>query len=486
LSTNRVQAGKAAFWSATDIIGRQAVTFIVSIVLARLLTPADFGAVAISTFFATFVMAAVQQSLSVAIIQRHGAADDEVSSIFWWNLIISALLALLLAAIGPSIATYFNIPVLGPLLVAAAVQIVLTGFGAVHVALLNRDLRFAEIAKAGIPATIVSGALGITLALLGAGVWAIAAQLVSAAGLTSAAMWIVSKWRPRRILRAAGLDDAVRFARWISLSACLEVLYGQGFALVLGKLYGPGDLGLYGRAANTQQVPASVISGVISRVALPLFSVRRDDPEALARGLLAANRMAMVIALPALVGLALTADVAIRVLFGPQWGQAAPALSILAWAGALYPLHANNLQALLASGRSNIFFRVEITKKLAGVILVIIGSFFGIMGLAWSQLLFSAIALLINARPSAHYFGCGLGRQISDLSGIIAATAIMATCVLILRTMTDLPPFFGLASATSVGLVTYALASLLLRVRAFKELLSVASEGWKAQAARGG
>jgi len=475
LSTNRVQAGKAAFWSATDIIGRQAVTFIVSIVLARLLTPADFGAVAISTFFATFVMAAVQQSLSVAIIQRHGAADDEVSSIFWWNLIISALLALLLAAIGPSIATYFNIPVLGPLLVAAAVQIVLTGFGAVHVALLNRDLRFADIAKAGIPATIVSGVLGIALALLGAGVWAIAIQLVSAAGLTSAAMWIVSKWRPRAILRTDGLAEALRFARWVGFSACLEVLYSQGFALVLGKLYGPGSLGLYGRAASTQQVPANVISGVISRVALPLLAARRDDPESLARGLLAANRMAMVITLPALVGLALTADVTVRVLFGQQWDQAAPVLSILAWAGTLYPLHANNLQALLASGRSKTYFQIEIAKKVAGVTLVIIGSFFGLMGLAWSQLLFSAIALLINVAPSARFLGCGLVRQFRDLSGIIAATAIMAISVLMLRTNIDLPPFFGLASEISVGIATYALASLLLRVPAFKELLSVTS-----------
>lgn len=460
-------------WSAIDIAGRQASTLLVSVILARLLTPADFGAVAISTFFAMIAIAVVQQSLSTAVVQRQDATHQDVSSIFWWNLIASLAIALALIAVRYPIARYFALPVLAPLIVAAAAQLFLASFGTVPAALLGRQLRFDAIAKAGIPATIVSGLIGIALAYRGAGAWALAVQLVSSAALSSFGYWVLSGWRPTPVLRASGLPDAIRFARWIALSAGLEVLYTQGFALVLGKLYGPRDLGLYGRAASAQQVPANAATNIISRVAFPLFSLRRGDPDALKRGLLMANRVAMVIMMPAMVGLALTADITIRVLFGSQWDEAAPVLAILAWAGLLFPLSANNLQLLLASGRSDMFFRVEVAKKLVGVILVVFGSFFGIIGLAWSQLVFSVIALLINMWPSARYFGCGLGAQLKDLAGTGMATAIMGACVLAFRATTHLPPFAELAGAIAVGITAYALANILMRVRAFTEFLNV-------------
>lgn len=473
---SRALAGRAALWSAIDIAGRQVVTLIVSAFLARLLTPADFGAVAISTFFATVTIAVIQQSLSTAVVQRHEATHEEVSSIFWWNIIASIAIAACLIAIRIPVARYFALPVLAPLIVASAMQILLSGLGTVHVALLGRELRFRTIAKAGIPATIVSGLLGVFLAYRGAGVWSLATQLVSSAAISSIAYWWLSGWRPALVLRASGVAEAVRFARWVGISAGLEALYTQGFALILGKLYGARDIGLYGRAASTQQVPANATTSIIARVALPLFSVRRDDPQALKRGLLAANRAAMVIMMPAMVGLTLTADVTIRVLFGPQWDSAAPVLAILAWAGMLYPISANNLQLLLASGRSDIFFRVELAKKTVGVIAVIIGSYFGILGLAWSQLIFSIIAVFINTLPSARYFGCGAVIQFGDLLGTAAATAIMAVSVIAFRAAVHLPPLACLCGATIVGSATYVLSNMLLRNPAFKEAWSLLSE----------
>ncbi len=470
---SRAAAGKATMWSAVDLIGRQAATFVVSIVLARLLTPADFGAVAIALFFAMFVMVVVQQGLSTAVIQRHGAADEEVSSIFWWNLILSAALSVALIAAGPAIAAFFGLPVLAPLMFAAAAQITLTAIGAVHLALLNRDLRFDAIAKAGIPATILSGVIGIILALNGAGVWALAVQLVSAAALNSAGLWIVGGWRPAAVLRASGLSEAIRFARWVSLSGGLEVLYSQGFALVLGKLYGPRDVGLYTRAASTQQLPGNVVMGIISRVALPLFAGRRDDPEALRRGLLSANRMATVISLPLLVGLALTADLVIVVLFGPQWVEAGPILAILAWAGVLYPISANNLLLLLASGRSHVYFRVEVAKKVVGVLFVAVGSVFGIIGLAWSQVAFSIAAVVINSFPSSRYFQCGIARQLADLGKLIPATALMGSAILAIRYLVDLPSVLELGVAVASGGAIYLVTGMVLRVHAFHEALNV-------------
>lgn len=469
----REAAGIAAIWSAIDLIGRQGVTMIVSILLARILTPADFGAVAIAAFFATFVIVVVQQGLSTSIIQRHDSADVEVSSIFWWNVILSGALAGAVVALGQPAALYFRIPVLAPLMLAAAAQIVLTSFGAVHVSILAREMRFAALARAGVPATIVSGVVGVALALNGAGVWSLAAQLVSAAGLNSAALWLVCGWRPSATLRGQGMAEAARFARWVSLSGALEVLYSQGFALLAGKLYGPRDLGLYSRAASTQQWPNNVITGIILRVAMPLLAARRDDPDTLRHALLSANRMAMVISMPLLVGLALTADLVIPILFGPQWVKAAPVLTILALAGVLTPLHSNNLQVLLASGRSNVFFRVEVTKKLVGIVAVICGSYFGIIGLAWGQAAFAVLAWGINSWPSYAYFRCGLLRQLEELSGIIACTVLMATTVGLVRFASPNDAWLQILLSVISGGTVYLLGGLVLKVSAFDEAFAM-------------
>ena len=475
LAASRAAIGGAGLWSAVDIVGRQVVTLITTMFLARLLTPADFGAVAISAFFATIVIAVVQDSLSIAVVQRHTATHEEISSIFWWNVIVSLAIALVLIAARHPIARYFQLPELAPLLTAAAAQLFLASFGTVPAALLSRRLRLNAIAKTAIPAAIVSGMIGIALAYWGAGVWALAAQLVSSAALCSFGYWVLSGWRPAAVLRATGLSEAIGFARWIGLSAGLDVLYAQGFALVLGKLYGPRDLGLYGRAASTQQAPASAVTAIISRVALPLLSQRHKDPGALRRGLLMANGMAMVIMMPAMVGLTLTAGLTIRVLFGPQWDKTAPILAILTWTGLLFPLSWNNLQLLLASGRPEMFFRLEVVKKVVGVLSIIVGSFFGMVGLAWSQLVFATVSLLIDIWPSHRYFGCGLLAQFSALAGTAIATTIMGAGVVAFRATVHLPPLAELAGAIAVGFTIYVLASLVLRVRAFTEAVTVIS-----------
>jgi O-antigen/teichoic acid export membrane protein len=456
------------------LLGRQGVTFIVSLILARLLSPADFGAVAIAAFFSTFVIGAVQSAFSTAIVQRHDRSDREISSIFWLNLIASIGLSAVFAISGPAVATYFRLPILAPLMFAAAAQAVFAALGSVHTALLTRDLCFRAIAQAGIPATALSGAVGAFLAFMGAGVWALAGQIVSAAAFGSLGAWLVCGWRPAAVLKFDELRDTFTFAKWISVSAGLEVLYSQGFALILGKLYGPRDLGLYSRASATQQLPGTVVAGIIARVALPLFARRREEPEALRAGLMAANRMAMLINLPALVGLALTSDLVMRVLYGPQWIGAAAVLAILAWGGVLYPLHANNLQVLLASGRSDAFFRIEIAKKVVGVVFVIVGSRFGIIGLAWSQLAFSLVALAINTWPSSRYLGCGLVPQLYNLKGIAGATAIMGAGVLILRHLFAGGPFLELVACVAGGICLYLLAGFAFQVRAFAEAFAMA------------
>ncbi|MEA3016229.1 MAG: hypothetical protein QOI38_951, partial [Sphingomonadales bacterium] len=343
----------------------------------------------------------------------------------------------------------------------------------VQYSLLVREVRFGAIAKAGISSTFVGGVAGVAAAVMGAGVWAIALQLLVTVAVNTLVLWFVSGWRPAASMRPRSTSEMFRYGRWVVLSAALEVLYTQGFAALIGKLYGVRELGLFSRAQNVQQLPSGSIAAIIGRVAFSLFSRRADEPEAIGRAVRMANRAAMLVNAPMMVGLALLAEPALLVLFGPQWTPAAPVLTVLAFAGFLLPISAINLQVLLATGRSDSFFRVEIGKKLVGIAFVAIGSFFGIMGLAWAQLIFSVVALAMNLHTVAQVTSYTLMPQVRDLADILLPLAIMTAVVLVIEAILTGSPFVMVAVAVLAGALAYGLTGLGLRLPSFMEGLDL-------------
>lgn len=471
---SRLTAGRASIWSAIDIGGRQAVQFVVSMVLARILTPADFGAITLMLFFASFGTSVLQTVIATALIRNRETTVAQESIAFWWTIGISALLGGLLVISGPALSRFYHLPMLAPLMIAAAVQVIAAAPGVVPVAILTRAMRFPEIAVAGTIANVVSGATGITFALYGFGVWALAAQLVLAAALGSALYWYRSGWLPTRDVRPGAARELFRFAGWMLPSNLLELLYSQGFALIVGRLHGPRDLGLFNRASNLQQIPQNVIAQVIGRVSLPLLAQRSGDREALQRGLLGANRLVMIFYVPLMVGMAACPRLVIGVLFGPQWLAAAPLLTILALAGLPYPVQMINLQLLLAKGEASRFLRVELTRKGLAVACVVIGSVISLAGLAWSLFAASLIGLAVVSRPTGRDIGCGLWTQLHDLASIMVAAAGMAMIVMLVQRLVLMPPLAELGLVAAVGAASYAGLCVLLRVRALGEALHLA------------
>lgn len=463
----------AGVWSTIDIGLRQGVQFATSIVLARLLLPSDFGLIALVVFFSSFSSVFVQGGLAEALIQRRTTTREEESSVFWWNVTASIVFAALLVLLGPVIGAFYRAPALPGLMTLAALLTVCAALGGVQTALFTRALRFDLLARAGLLSSLTSAAAAIAAAWMGIGIWALGIQMATASLVYSAAIWAISEWRPVAHFRLRTIRGLVSFGAWLSLSTALEILYSQGFALLLGKLYGLRELGLYNRAGSTQQLPANVFSTVIARIALPLLSMRSDDPAAMRAGMRKAIGLAMIVNVPVMVGLAILPDTIIGVLFGPKWLSAAPILSILAWSGVIFPLHVINLQALLSQGRTRTFFRVEIGKKVAGVALVVIGSFFGVYGLAFAQLAAAVISLFINVAPIRSSIGYGVGAQLRDVAGVAWATAVMAGVVLVLKHGVALPLGPHLALLVAAGGSAYAVAGLAVPNRSFREALDV-------------
>jgi O-antigen/teichoic acid export membrane protein len=471
----------AGIWSGLDILFRQGVLFLVSLVLARLLMPADFGIIALLTFFTSLSLVFVQGGLSAALIQRQATSREEESAIFWWNLMGSAAFSVALIAAGPFLASFYGYPVLRPLTWVAGAQIMASALGAIQSALLTRRLQFRQLTKAGAVSSSLGGAVGIVTAWIGAGVWALAWQIATIAIVNTMMLWIICDWRPNFHARLGTMRPLIGFGGWVSFGSIMEVLYTQGFSLIVGKLYGARELGLYNRAVGTQLLPTTVLSSIIGRIALPLFSSRASEPEALRRGLRLALGLAMLLNLPIMAGLAVLAPDIVVVLFGQKWLPAAPILTILALAGMLYPAHVINLQMVLARGQPRIFIRNEIIKKTIGVVCVLIGSLFGIFGLAWSQVVFNVLGFVVNAQPARKSMHYGPLRQLADLFGPIVATMLMAVIVFLLRRAMPLSPHAALALLVPTGAAVYFAAGFMLRSRAFLEAFQMVAELGPAQ-----
>jgi teichuronic acid exporter len=467
------KAAKAGAWSALDVVLRQTVSFAVLLVLARLLAPADFGVVALVSFFSSVSIVFVQGGLTQALIQRKTTSRDEESAVFWWNFGGSALCAVLLLLIAPAVAHFYGYQILAPLMLLAAAQVVFTALGAVQTALLTRTLRFDRLTLAGIIASLISGAIGIGAALQGAGAWSLALQLTSMAAINSAMLWLVSGWRPGLHFRFSTIRSLFESGVYLSLSGALDVVYSQGFALIIGKFYGASELGLYNRAHSTQALPSGVLGVVVGRTALPLFVDRIEDAEGLRRGVRMANSLSMIVNLPAMIGLALLSDLVIVTLFGDQWLPSAPILAVLALSGILLPLHIINLQLMLARAESHRFFRIEVLKRVIGIFLLVGGSFFGIMGLAWSTVLLSLLSLWINSVAAREMLGYGPLRQIWDLKGLFVPAAAMTVMLILVDPLISASPTARLLILTAAGAACYFGVGLALRQRAFTEAKTI-------------
>lgn len=467
-----VSVKRASGWAVAEQVARQSVQFVVSLILARLLSPADFGLVALVLFFSSLGIALFQTGLATALLRQQESSAEEESAIFWFALATSLLFGLVLVASGGAIGRWFDQPSIAPLMVAAAVQLVAAAIGVVPGTLLNRRFDLKPLTVCGVAASLVSGVLGIVAASRGAGPWAIALHLVAYQLINSLLLWIVTGWRPILHFHLATLRCQLRFGAYLSVSSVLDVLYTSGFAVIIGKFHTLTDLGLYNRAQGTQQLPGNIIGAAISRIALPLFASRIDDDDEIRRVMRLAIRLSMLLNLPAMVFLAATSPLVLLVLFGPQWVGAAPILTLLCIAGAFTPLHVINLQLLLAQERSDLFLTIATNQKLIAIGLIVAGSFFGVIGLAVAQAVFALVAFVLNTRQTAASIGYGGSAQLRDLLPVAVIAALVGLAGRLAMLTWPAPPVARLALACAAGGMVFAIV-LLTGQRAFRDELAL-------------
>jgi O-antigen/teichoic acid export membrane protein len=419
------RALSATLWSGADIILRQGLQFVVLIVLARLLSPSEFGTVALLALFTGLAAVFVDGGFSAALIQRNDVDHTDESTVFWFNLAAGAAAAICLWAAAPCIAGFYHVKVLLPLTEAMAANVFVGSLGAIHSTLLSKRLDFFSQMKVGCIAALISGATAILLARAGYGVWALAAQVLTMTAATTCLLWLFNPWRPAWVYRRASMRKLFGFGGYHLASSLLEMAYARLYTLFIGRYYGVRELGFYNNADSTKQLPGGFLSSVLTRVSLPMFSAAAHDAAMLQRGTQLAVRGMVLLNAPMMLGMAGAARPLVVTLFGTPWLPAVPILQVLCLAGLFWPLHVINLNVLMAQGHSRLMFRLEVAKKLLGVVLLVPGAIYGVMGIAWSQVVFNLIAFVINAYYTGRLLGYGARAQFRDILPVFCVAALV-------------------------------------------------------------
>ncbi|WP_162026094.1 MULTISPECIES: lipopolysaccharide biosynthesis protein [unclassified Lentimonas] len=448
----RQQATSGVIWSAFERFGQQGCAFIVQLVLARLLAPEQFGLIAMVVVFIVISRVVVNAGFSQAIVQQKTVSAVDLSTVFYTNMVIALLMALLLCGVAPMIAIFYEQPLLVPILRWLSLSLIFGALGGVHQALIQRAMDFKKLCYVGLPTTFLAGSVSIYLAWNGAGVWALVVYQILGAVLSSAFLFVVSGWRPQLLFCFGSLARIFPFGWRLAVSGVLDQVFQNIYVLVIGKCYLPIEVGYYQRAKGFQQLPMTNMQAILGRIAFPLFSTLQDEPERMRRGLSKAVQLGALIAFPLMAVMYVVAEPMIVLLIGDKWLPSAEYLKLLCIVGALYPLHALNLSALMGLGRSDLFLRLEIIKKVMVLVNILLTYRIGITAMIYGMIITSFLALFLNTYFSGRFIGYTFGQQIRDVLPIaLLALVIWAVAGFVL----SLFPIFDL-----IGLVSSLMAAI--------------------------
>ena len=466
---------RAVFWSGTDLILRQGLRFVVTIVLARLIAPDEFGAIAMLFLFVGLGSLFIDSGFGTALIQRQNAKPEDESTVFIFNLAVGGAVALLLVLFAPAIAAFFDLAILRPLTYVMAANLFIGAFASIHIVLLTKELDFRTQMKASATSQAISGVIAVVLAWMGFGVWSLAAQIVVATVINVLLLWILHPWRPRAGFRLASLRSLFRFGGFMLLSRLLNTLHERLYTLLIGRLYAAADLGFFSRAESTQQIPASLLTSILDRVAFPVFSAAATDKARLMRGVRSSLTTIVIVNTPIMLGMAVTAGPLVQVLFGDMWSASVPLLRILCFSGIFWPLHVINLNVLMAQGRSDLFLRIEVVKSVFGVLVLLAASVYSVMAVAVGYVIVSFVSFLINSYYSGTILGYGALQQARDVLPYVGISVIMAACIWPISLSEALSPPVLLLLQFLAGITVFVGGCKFLGLRAFNEAADMLS-----------
>lgn len=460
---------KGVGWSFIDSFAGQGITFLVGLVLARLLTPDEYGLIGIITIFIAVFNSIVDSGFSNALIRKTDAKDIDYNTVFITNLVVSVVLFFALFFSAPLIARFFDQPLLKPLSQVMASIVIINAFAIIQRTLLVKSIDFKTQTKVSLISSISSGVVGIAMAYCGYGVWSLAGQQLSRQLLNTLFLWIYSKWYPKFQFSWNSFRELFGFGWKLLASGLIDTLWREAYQVIIGKCYSPATLGQYARGQQFGSIFSTNLNSIVQRVSYPVLSSIQDDKERLKQAYRRVIKVTMLVTFTLMLGLAAISKPMILVLIGDKWLLAASLLPIICFQMVLYPLHALNLNMLQVQGRSDLFLKLEIFKKVVGIIPLLLGIFIDIYWMLWGSVLAGIFAYYLNSYYSGKYLSYSLWAQVKDIMPSFGVAAVMAV-ITYLVSLLPLSPFVLLVLQIFTGtLVTIALCEI-FKLEEYKEV----------------
>lgn len=425
-SSLKSKSVKGASWSFIDSMATQGITFLVGIILARLLSPGEYGLIGIITIFISIFNSIVDSGFSNALIRKTDADDKDYNTCFYTNLAFSIVLFAVLFFSAPFISSFFNEPQLIPLLRVMAIIIIINAFAIIQRTIITKRIDFKTQTKISVITAALSGIVGISMAYMGFGVWALAIQQICRQLFQTLFLWFFNRWWPSFVFSIESFRYLWGFGWKLLVSGLLNTAWMEIYQVVIGKCYTPASLGLYTRAQQFASLFSSNITGVVQRVSYPVLSSIKDDKERLKGAYKRVIRSTMLITFVCMLGLFAVSKSLVLVLLGEKWIDCVPMMRIVCFNMMLYPLHAINLNMLQVQGRSDLFLRLEIIKKIIAVGPLLLGIFVGIYWMLGSSVLVGFISYYLNAYYSGPFLNYSIKEQVKDVLPSFLIAAIMA------------------------------------------------------------
>lgn len=463
---------KGTFWSAADSFLAQGVAFVVGIVLARLLSPEEYGLIGIVTIFTTVMLGVVDSGFSNALIRKKDVTNEDYNTLFLFNLGVSIVLFLILFVSAPWIARFFNQPQLVELVRVMGLILILQALSIVQNTILTKQIDFKTKTKASVISAVISGVIGIALAFAGFGVWSLVAQQLSRQLFYTILLWIFNKWWPKLKLNIESLKYMWGFGWKLLVSGLLDNVWKELYQVVVGKFYSPASLGQYTRSRQYAQLFSSNITSIVQRVTYPVLSEVQDDKERMVNGYRRIIKTTMFVTAILMISMGAVAEPLIYCLIGPQWHEAATYLPLICISMSLYPLHAINLNMLQVQGRTDIFLYLEIIKKTLAIGPICLAIFVNIYWMLVGTIIIGFISFFLNSYYTGKRLGYTPWMQLRDIAPSFVVAVVVAVSVYFLK---YLPFSFWLVLPLQilVGATVFFFTCRLTKLEEYKEIVSL-------------
>lgn len=449
--------------------GTQGIQFFIQIILARLLLPEDFGTIAIVMVFISLAKVFVQSGFNTALIQKKDADEVDFSSVFYLSLLVASLIYILIYFTAIFVADFFRDPLLIPVLRVLSLTLFFGAFNSIQNAYVSRNMMFKKLFFSSLGAITISGTVGIVAAYAGLGVWALVVQQLLNQISIAFIMWFTVKWRPQLIFSFNRVKGLFSFGWKLLASSLIGTLYLNIRTLLIGRIYTSSMLGYYNRGQQFPKIIVSNINGSIQSVMLPTLSAHQDNKRRVKQMVRRSIVTSSFMIFPMMIGMAIVADSLVSIVLTDKWLPAVPFLQIFCGSYALMPIHTANLQAINAIGRSDIFLKLEIIKKVVGLSILAISIPFGIFFIAFGQVINGIISTFINAYPNRNLLDYSYKEQLTDIMPSLLISIVMGIIVYMINFL-NIVVWLTLILQVVVGVVVYIGLAKLFKIDSFDYL----------------